>query len=244
MVIAAALLVACSKSSHSSPAALCTNVATVEAPPPYPTAAILPSDDELHCRIRGAMLTIDDLPAGWARTRFVGDPGADHLDSAPSANNFECAKVAGLIGGLQTGFEPHPIEKSRGQLSEYVLVFGSGEANGFMAEQRKLLTPDHVLCSDDVITSLDAGAFGDESVAYASVSRPGVAHPFNYEFVAIRRGDVVAMVSNSRAGSGTLSTDAFARLADAKIAPEAAALNAKDRCGTPIARLAAVWTKC
>jgi hypothetical protein len=190
------------------------------------------------------MLTVNDLPSGWQRSRFVSPPGADRLDTAPVLGNLYCANPAGLIGGLQTGFELNSDAPAPDAFEEDILVFSSGEAQGFMTQQRALTSPGHVLCTSFTFAALKIEAFGDESVAYTASHASTSGDGSDTAFVIIRRGDVVTIIGNPLPNSGALSKEAFARLADAKLAKEASKLNASDRCGTPIGRLGDQWTRC
>lgn len=198
--------------SRAAPVLPCPTSATAGAGQPISTASIIPPDTETACRLRRAMLTLDDLPAGWARSRFVPAPGADRLTVT---DKLECISLDGLASGLQTAFETGVDTGRATELREYAIVFHPGGAKRFMAAFHTLGNPASSgrPCRDETYRPLSLVRLGDDVAAFSS---PGGRSGNPYDTVAIRRGDVVVWVGHAYPKRG-MTTEAFARLADAKL---------------------------
>lgn len=175
-------------------------------------------DDEAHCRLRRALLTVADLPTGWSAEDFGGSGRAYEDD------NVGCkTPLPHPVAGLVVYF--HREETPDGEIQaimQWVYGFEEGGGSDVMAALKRNcpLVASSEGSAGDSYEFIDLPSFGDESLAVHDAIGIGEAledsDQGNTDQLYIRRGDVVSLFSILTSGDPDVRR--VAEMADARLA--------------------------
>lgn len=194
-----------------------TPVERSESPSRNPTAEPARNDitqDELA----GALLTVNDLPTGWATS------APDEADDDDDFCGFQSTDVSTHIASLEANFQ----QATTGPFLFHALqLHESGNAknvtNGFLEATRSCpgwnVTDDDGTQTEWKLAALSFPKIGDETIA-VRLSSTTILGVFELDYIVMRRGDVLNVVAYGAigfAGIDSAQTEEFVRLADAKV---------------------------
>lgn len=184
-----------------------------------------PSQDQLQA----ALLTVDDLPPGWAAVQ----PGSGSTsDTACGTTAFSQQSTAAVEADFQRG-------QLGPSLAETIDAFPPGEGqpvfDGIAAaasacQSFPITVADGTMVTAYLAPDVSFATLGHESAAY-TLTVTGAPVPIAGEFVLIRVGDNIITLSIAQAG---IATDAIALQSIAMIAENKLAMASSSVCTIPI----------
>jgi hypothetical protein len=232
--LATLALIACGGGSGASPRVAaddppCTNDATAtaiiaarrsartaEVSPP-PGLPLVP-DDEAHCRLRRALLTAADLPAGWSARDSKG------LDRAYEDDYVGCNTPLPVpVAGLTVDFEREDAPEGEFQaILQRVYALQAGRGADVMSALKRAcsMLASSAEGAEGSYELIEMPSLGDELIAVRDAfgigDSLGDPEARNADSVYIRRGDVVSLLTFWTMGD--LDLRRVAEIADAKLA--------------------------
>ena len=181
-------------------------------------ATATPNDDEIAERLSAALLSIEDMPTGWA----VGPPDEDEDENENDICGISSGQFAeGAAARVTANFQESEFGPFLAQVIDF---FPDGDAERVMTEFSDAFgscTEWTDIDEDGTETTwrlspLSFPKVGDETFAFR-MSTVTFLGAFEVDFIVWRRGDVVEVIGHSMIGFEGIDseqTEAFVRQAD------------------------------
>lgn len=173
-----------------------------------PSATPRPQDADKAAVLNRALLTIDDLPAGWSASADAG-PGEDAgVCNKTLADNSLARVGASFAAGDDGPFVVHAVS-----------AYSAGEAKRFIDGVRQALASCTEWTSPNEggdirwkVEPLSFASFGEDTVAAKLSSEDSTLGALLAQIVLVRRGDFVMIVGQFGVGGAVLDAAELERL--------------------------------